>query len=173
VAAPELIDLRRHEELVGRRWHVWIRRGLVGALALLTLLALLNVFGQRPAVDRAENAAATLEVSAPERLRGGLLFMGRFTIAAHQTLRHPALVLDRGWLEGMQINTVTPAPVAEESRDGRLIYRYGTIPAGEQLVVNAEFQVNPTNVGRRSQTVRLEALGTSPLTLERTLTVFP
>jgi hypothetical protein len=173
VTTPELIDLQRHEELVGRRWHVWIRRGLVGALALITLLALLNVFGQRPAVDRAESAAATLEVSSPHRLRGGLLFMGRFTIAAHQTLRHPALVLDPGWLEGMQINTVTPAPVAEESRGGRLVYRYGTIPAGEEFVVYAEFQVNPTNVGRRSQTVLLEALGKPTLTLERTVTVFP
>jgi hypothetical protein len=173
VSAPDVIDLGRHEKLEGRAWHVWLRRGLLAALALIPVLALLNVFGQRPQVDRASNAAAELEVNAPHRVRGGLLFMGRFTIEARQTLRSPALVLDPGWLEGMQINTVTPAPETEESRDGRVVYRYDTIPAGSTVVVYAEFQVNPTNVGHRSQSVSLEAAGAPALTVHRSVTVLP
>ena len=173
MSVPDCIDVPRHQELRGRTWWVNLRRGLIGLLALLPLLALVNLFGQRPATDRASNAAAELEVYAPERLRGGLLYMGRFTIHARQTLRKPALVLDPGWVEGMQVNTVTPAPETEESRDGKLVYRYDTIPAGEEFVVYAEFQVDPTNVGRRPQSVRLEAAGASPLVVDRTVTIFP
>ena len=99
--------------------------------------------------------------------------MGRFTIRATETLRRPALVLDSGWAEGIQINTVTPAPIDEQTRDGRLVYRYDTIPAGSTLIVYAEFQVDPTNVGRRSQSVQLEALGLPTLALHRDVTVFP
>jgi len=173
VDQPQCIDIARHVELQGRSHHVAIRRTLVTLVVLIPLLALLDAFGQRPQTDRASNAAADLEVYAPSRVRGGLMFMGRFTIAAHQALRSPALVLDPGWAEGMQVNTVTPAPESEESRDGKLVYHYDTIPAGETVVVFAQFQVNPTNVGRRSQSVRLEASGVPTLSVDRTVTVFP
>ena len=42
-----------------------------------------------------------------------------------------------------------------------------------RVVVFAQFQVNPTNVGRRSQSVRLEASGVPTLSVDRTVTVFP
>jgi hypothetical protein len=173
VSVPDCIDVARHQELRGRSWHVAVRRTLIGLLLLVPVLALVNLFGQRPRTDTASSAAAELEVYAPARLRGGLLYMGRFTIVARQTLRRPALVLDPGWAEGMQINTVTPAPTAEESRDGKLVYRYDTIHAGEKVAVYAQFQVNPTNVGRRSQSVALEAAGVAPLVVERTVTLLP
>jgi hypothetical protein len=99
--------------------------------------------------------------------------MGRFTIDAKQTLRKPALVLDPGWVEGMQVNTVTPAPETEESRDGKLVYHYDTIEAGDKVVIYAQFQVNPTNVGHRSQTATLEAAGMTPLVIDRSVTIFP
>ena len=167
------IQLERHVELHGRNREVYARRVLLALLALIPLLALLNVFGQRPATSTASNAAADLEVYAPEHLRGGLLFMGRFTIDAHSRLRHPRLVLDSGWAEGIQVNTVTPAPAQESSRDGRLVYHYDDLHAGDHVVIYAQFQVNPTNVGRRSQSVRLEADGQAPLVIHRTVTIYP
>lgn len=173
MSVPDCIDVPRHQELQGRSWHVPLRRALLALLVLVPALALVNLFGQRPQTDTASNSAAGLEVYAPERLRGGLLFMGRFTIVAKQTLRKPALVLDAGWVEGMQVNTVTPAPETEESRNGNLVYHYDTIPAGQELVVYAQFQANPTNVGHRSQSVRLEATGVPPLVVDRSVTVFP
>jgi hypothetical protein len=173
VSLPDFINLDRHERLDGRGPHVWVRRVLLAALTLIPLLAVVNAFGQRPDVDRASSPAAHLEVYAPDRVRGGLLYMGRFTIEAHETLRRPALVLDSGWVESMQINTVTPAPETEESRAGRLVYHYDTIPAGSKFVVYAQFQVNPTNVGRRSQSVTLEAAGKPALVIDRTITVWP
>lgn len=173
MSTPQFIDVARHLELRGRKWHVSVRRVLLVLLALVPVVALLNVFGQRPTTGTASSAAADLEVHAPEHLRGGLLYMGRFTIHARQTLRKPALVLDPGWVEGTQVNTVTPAPETEESRDGRLVYHYDTIPAGEDVVIYAQFQVNPTNVGRRSQSVRLDALGMPSVVVDRTVTILP
>jgi hypothetical protein len=169
----EGIDLDRDLRLEGRGADVHVRRALLAVLALLPLLALLNVFGQSPGTGTASGPAADLEVYAPEHLRGGLLDMARFTITAHTALRHPTLVLDPGWLEGMQMNTLTPAPTKESSANGQLVYEFEDIPAGGKAVVFAEFQVDPTNVGRRSQSVALEADGVPPVRVARTVTIFP
>ena len=40
------------------------------------------------------------------------------------TIAHPRLVLDEGWVEGMQFNSIEPAPVSEASRDGRVVLSY-------------------------------------------------
>jgi len=173
VSAPDGINVARHEQLQGRAWHVWARRALILALAVVPAVALVNLFGQRPHTSEAANGTAGLEVYAPERLRGGLLYMARFTVDAHSTLHRPALVLAPGWFEGMQVNTVTPAPVSEESRRGAVVYRYDTLRSGTRLVVYAQFQVNPTNVGRRSQSVALEVAGRPTLVVKRHVTVLP
>jgi hypothetical protein len=173
MGAPEGILLERHLRLGGRRRASLVRRGSLALLALVPVLALLNVFGQRPQIDHVQSAAADLEVYSPSRLRGGLLFTTRFTLAARRTLRNPALVLAPGWIEGMQVNSVTPQPREERSRDGHLVFELDDILAGHRAVYFVEFQVNPTNVGRRTESVRLEAEGQRPLTIERTVTIFP
>jgi hypothetical protein len=137
------------------------------------VLALLNVFGQRPSTDRAVNDAAELSVFSPVRVRGGLLFTTRFTVVARKALATPRLVLDPGWVEGMQVNSITPQPADESSRDGRIVLDLGRIASGHSVTYFMEFQVNPTNVGRRRQSVRLEGAGSSALTIDRTITVFP
>jgi hypothetical protein len=149
------------------------RRILIGLIVLLAVLALANVFGQEERVSRAVASGASLEVSAPVRLRGGLFYQGRFTIGAERQLEHATLVLDRGWLEGMHINTIEPAPVGESSRDGKLALDFGRVPAGDFLVAYLQFQVNPTNVARRSQDVELYDDGRLLARVDRTVTVLP
>ena len=149
------------------------RRTVFGALTLLIVLALLNVFGQRPTTTTAESPVADLEVVAPHALRGGLYYQGRFTIRAREEIEHATLVLDGGWTEQMQINTIEPSPVGEASRDGRLALDFGHVAAGRKLVVYLQYQVNPTNVGRRSQDVELHDGETLLAEADRTLTVFP
>ena len=149
------------------------RRVLIGLIVLLALLALANVFGQEETISRAVASGASLEVAAPVRLRGGLFFQGRFTIGAERELEHATLVLDRGWLEGMHINTIEPAPVGESSRDGKLALDFGRVPAGDFLVAYLQFQVNPTNVGRRSQDVELYDDDRLLASVDRTVTVLP
>jgi len=134
---------------------------------------LLNVFGQKPSTTIAEGTAAKLELYAPGNVRGGLLFMARFDVRAKQDVKNATLVLDRGWAEDMTINTIEPSPVGEASKNGRLSFELGHIPAGESFVLYIEIQVNPTNVGRRVQNVELLDGDTHIATLKREITVFP
>ena len=152
---------------------VWIRRALFALIAVIPILGLLNVFGQRPDVLRASAPEATLELSAPSHLRGGLLWQARFTITAHSELKRATIELESGWMEGMTINTIEPSPIGEGSHDGRLVLELGHVPAGERYVLHMQFQVNPTNVGRRSADVELYDGERRLATLDRTVTVFP
>src|SRR5436190_7898049 len=77
----------RDRDLKGREYQVWTRRALLLLLVALIVAALLNVFGQRSTTSEARASAATLTVKAPQRLRGGLIFEGRFEIQAHRALK--------------------------------------------------------------------------------------
>jgi hypothetical protein len=171
--AAEGIVLKRHRDLVGRQWHPWLRRGLLALVGVVLLLALLGVFGQRPSTDRADSDVARLEISAPDSVRGGLIFQSRFTIQALQELKDATLVLGPGWLDGLTVNTIEPSPLNEASRDGRLSLELGHLPAGARHVLYVEYQVNPTTVGRKTQRVELDDGDLPVLSTTRTLTVFP
>jgi hypothetical protein len=106
-------------------------------------------------------------------VRGGLYYEARFTIDARQDLKNAMLVLDPGWVEGTTINTIEPSPIGEASRDGNLVFTLGHIRAGTTYIFFMQLQVNPTNVGRRSQDVALYDGGTLLTTIDRTVTVFP
>jgi hypothetical protein len=170
---PDEIVLTRHRDLAGRKRHPWIRRGLLGLVLALAVVALFNVFGQRPSTSRASIAGATLSVYSPSRVRGGLLYTTRFHITAHSDIKDARLVLDPGWIEGMQVNSMNPQPINEGSRDGWLVLDLGHIPAGGSYIEFVEFQVDPTNVGHRSQAVELDDGQTKLLTVHRTITIFP
>jgi hypothetical protein len=171
--SPDGIVLRRHRDLVGRTWHPWVRRGVLTLLGVILLLALLNVFGQRPTTATTDTPSARLEVSSPSSVRGGLMFQARFTIRARRDVKDATLVLGDGWLENMTVNTIEPSPVGEASDDGKLSLELGHIPAGRKYVLFIQFQVNPTNVGRRGQSVRLYDGNELITTLHRKITVFP
>ena len=171
--APDGIVLRRHRDLEGRRWEEWVRRAILGLVAAAVLAGLLNAFGQRPSTSAKDSPTAHLKVYAPARVRGGLLFEARFTIEAHRDLKKATIVLSQGWLEGMTINTIEPSPVDEASRNGSLSLDLGHVPQGERHVLYMQFQVNPTNVGRRSADVQLQDGSKLLLSLHRTITIFP
>jgi len=173
IATPESLDPRRHLELEGRASEVHLRRILIGLLALVPVLALLGLFGQRPTTSSVASGAASLEVYSPTRVRGGLLFTTRIGVEARRGLRNAAIVLDPGWFEGMQVNSITPAPVTERSDGGRAVLGLGSIPAGQSSVTFIQFQVDPTNVGHRSQDVELRERGRKVLRISRSITVLP
>ncbi|HEY3576984.1 MAG TPA: hypothetical protein VGK68_03180 [Gaiellaceae bacterium] len=170
---PDSIVLRRDRDLESRRNDIWVRRGLFALVCAVPLLALANVFGQRPDSSTGTAAAAQLSVSSPSHLRGGLLYQAQFRITARKRLAQAALVLDRGWLEGLTINTMEPAPAGETSQEGKLGLDLGPIGRGQSYVLYVSFQVNPTTVGRQSQNVTLYDGKRALVTLHRTITVFP
>ena len=76
-AVPEGVVLERSRDLAGRTRYVYYRRLLLCLIAVLPALALLGVFGQKPSTTTVATQAATLSVTAPERLRSGLIFQVR------------------------------------------------------------------------------------------------
>ena len=172
-AAPDEVVLKRDRDLAGRTWHPWVRRGLLALVALPVVLALGNIFGQHQSTLSATSSAATLTVNAPSRLRGGLLYTASFTVRAHSDLNKATLVLDPGWIDGMQVNSINPRPVDEGSREGRVVLVLGHIAARHRVEYWIEFQVNPTTVGRRSQNVELDDGAKRILTQRRKLTIYP
>lgn len=170
---PDRIVLKRHRDLEGRQRQIWWRHGIVVLLAAFLVLGLLNVFGQAQKIVRTGNGKATLELSAPSSLRGGLLYTVRFTISATTDVKNAVLQLSPGWADGQQINTIEPSPLGQASRNGDLLFTLGHIPAGQKYVLYMGFQVNPTNVGRHRASVTLYDGGTLLAHLDRRLTVLP
>jgi len=169
---PDQLTLKVNRDREGKR-DVLFRRIALAAILALLVLGLFNLFGQRPSTTTAVAPAAKLQVHAPERVRGGLYYQARFRIDAIGELEEATLVLDPGWGEGITMNTIVPSPVGEASRDGDLVFELGRIPSGQKHVFFLQLQVNPTNVGHRSQNVRLFDGDRLLATVERTVTVFP
>src|SRR4051812_21392893 len=132
---PDTIVLKRDRDLAGRQNEIWVRRGLFTLLCVVPILALVNLFGQRPSGSSAAVAAARLNVYAPTRVRGGLLFEARFHVAALHDIKDAILVLGPGWLEGMTVNTIEPAPTNEASTNGSLTLDLGHIPAASSYLL--------------------------------------
>jgi hypothetical protein len=170
---PDGITFESHRDLQGRERYVWLRRGLLGAIAALPLLALLNVFGQHPSTSFASSPAASLSVTAPARLRSGLIFQVKVKVYAHRAIKQLQLDFDEGWWESMSTNSIVPEPEEETSKGGHVQLTYGSLQTGESLVCRIYFQVNPTNVGKRHEDVTLADGETPLLTVHRSLTIFP
>ena len=172
-SAPDQLTLKRHRDLAGRERRPYIRWLLLALIGFVLLLGLANVFGQRPHTDTASADGVELEVYSPEHLRSGLFFMSRFTIRAAKEIEAATLVLDPGWLEGITLNTLEPSPIGEANRNGRIALDLGRVPAGTKHVFFLHFQVNPTEIGRRSQNVELHDGETPVLHIDRTVTIYP
>ena len=170
---PDTIVLRRDRDLGPRQNDIWVRRGLFGLICVVPVLALLNVFGQRTETSIGTAVSAQLSVSAPSTVRGGLLYQARFDITPRKKLDQAELVLARGWIHDLTINTMEPSPTSETSQDGKLGLDLGPIAAGQTYVLFIDYQVNPTNVGSQDQTVTLYDGNRALVTLHRTLMVFP
>lgn len=174
-ATPDYLDLERHRDWSGRPYERWVPSVVFGLLCLIPLLALLGVFGQSPSVERVANpnGVATMELSAPTSVRGGLLWEARFDIRAKREIKDAVLVLDSGWLESMTLNTSEPGPASETSRNGGIALDLGAIPAGKLWRQYLQFQANPVNAGSQSQGVTLYDGNVPLLHLNRNVKVWP
>jgi hypothetical protein len=60
--SPDTILLKRHRDLSGRKSEIWVRRALFSLLCVVPVLALFNLFGQRPSASSASAGPAQLGV---------------------------------------------------------------------------------------------------------------
>jgi hypothetical protein len=173
-AAPDTLTLTQNRDLRGRRRaRLWTRRVGIALLTLIPVLALFNVFGQRPETSSASTAAARLQVYAPTHARSGIVYAARFTVDAVHELKRATLILDPGWAEQYTVNGSAPQPVSEGSDNGKLVFVLGHIPQGKHYTLFISLQVNPTNVGHRNQRVWLDDGSRQLLAIKRTITVWP
>ena len=166
---PELAVSARRADL-----GLWVRRFFMSCFAAVIVLALCNVFGQRASSVATETNVARLTVHAPTTVRPGLLFQARVTLTAHQPIHAAQLVLSHGWIDGLTLNTAEPSPVSETSGPGgALVLSLGSLEAGQTFTQYLDFQVNPTSVSGRTQTVTVRSDGVEIATLSRTMTLVP
>ena len=171
-----LAELRidRHRDLQGRHREYWGRRAVTGVLVVFVLLAAANVFGQRPSSADASGSQATLAVSTPSTLRGGLIFQTRIDIEARRAIAHPTLVLGGGWFDSMTLNSVQPGPAAQAARGDGVTLSYPALGAGGRMTVWLEWSANPTNLAwHRPETVSLTDGSSVLVSVTRHVTVFP
>jgi hypothetical protein len=172
-SAPQTLTLGEHRDQKAKTRNRWLRRGLLSVLAFLLAAGLLNVFGQRPATSSAAGAAGRLQVYAPTDVRSGLIYAARFRIDAREEIKKATLILDPGWAEGYTVNGLAPQPITEGSDNGKLTLVFGHIAAGDHLTFLLSLQVNPTNVGHRSQNVQLYDGKQRLAIVKRTITIWP
>lgn len=172
-------DLGRARDLVGRGQHVWNRRVALGLMTVFVGAAFVGLMGQSPVVRTASSDSFAMRVQMPERIRGGLMFPVRIEVRAKENVSSPQVVIGPGFVEGMHINTLAPAPVSETTRPprdgnpGSLAYTYPSLEAGDVLTVYLQLQANPTTVGNQDATVSIEGPGIDPVRSRGNLHVLP
>lgn len=151
----------------------WVRRAVMLLLAVLPVAALIGLIGQHESSTTVIAPAATFRLTAPKTVRGGIFFQARVDVIAHADLKFPSLVVDDGWVEGMQANSVEPQAPNENALNGKVQFGYGELPAGQRLTVWFEFEVNPTSVGRHPFGIQL-LNGNRPVArIHRTIRILP
>lgn len=171
--APQELVLATSRDRQNWWQSVWIRRTLLLIPLALVVLALLNFFGQRPVTSVARAADGKLTVYAPSHARSGLIYAARFRIDATQDLKHATLIFAPGWAEGYTVNGLAPQPLTQGSDNGKLDFGFGHVPSGQHLTFWLSLQVNPTNIGHRSQDVWLYDGSKLIAVVHRTVTIFP
>jgi hypothetical protein len=141
--------------------------------AAWALLALLDTFGQKQSTSTAAAPAATLSLRAPRTVRGGLFFESVITIQVHRNIDNPRILLGDGWMEGMQFNSIEPQAASEASRDGHVLLSYDQLVPGDVLRIWLQFEVNPTNRGRKDYRVELDNGKVPIAAIDRRMTVLP
>jgi hypothetical protein len=173
VAGAGSIDTARDIELEGRSIGPWVRRAIIALLVAWAVLVLTGLIGQHPKHQVTIAPSASLDLSSPSRLRGGLYFQTRIIVRTSRQLQNPRLILDKGFLEGITINSIEPQPNQELSRRDSVVLAYNQLAAGDKLTVWIEAQTNPTTVGRRLQSVSLDDGTTQIARITRHATYFP
>jgi hypothetical protein len=170
---PQGIDLSRHRDFEGKRVGQLLRHGFLVLLTVFLLAALFNAFGARPQTEEASATAASLKVTAPERVRGGLLYQARLEVHANEAIGAPTLVFDKGWIEETTVNTLEPEPAETTTDAGHLKVRYPPLPPGRTLTVYIALQANPNDAGTHNADVALYDADEEIASIDRTQVNFP
>lgn len=142
-------------------------------MAVIPVLGLFNVFGQRQQTLHVSNALASIEIDSPSHVRSGLIFTTQVVITPHLPVRKCELTLGQGWFSGMTLNGITPQPSQQTANGNWQVWQFGALKADTPFRVWISWQTNPTSIGRRSQPLAVLDGNKQLATANRSLTIFP
>ena len=146
-----------------RRWWLYERVGWVLMVALVAA-GLSGVFGRGSLSQKqtaTPNEGLSCEYENPVRELSATQFVCRIRVEAES---QAVLHLAQAYLDGVQVEEISPEPLTVESRAGELSYRFAVEAGQDTLAVS--FRVKPQRAG--SLPLRLRA-GDAILELEQTV----
>ena len=153
---------------------LWPRRAMMGVFTAVAALALWGFIGQRDSRSVAEANGVQMVLEAPETVRGGLYFQSTIDITTEAAIESPRLVLDEGWFEGMQVNSIEPAAESEVGRDGRVVLTYPALEPRRPAQALAPVPGRPDEPGPPvATTIELDDETRPLVRIDRELTVLP
>lgn len=131
------------------------RRHFAGAFAPLLLGAVVvtglsGVLGGYGSSARTRNAAASLSIEAPKRIRNGEFFETVIRATATSATEDLTIIIPADLYHHVTINTMIPAAQSEAYADGAFRFGFGPHDAGETIEVKIDSQINPARFGHSS-----------------------
>lgn len=145
IHSPQGIEKRHLEP---RAWHRVANPAVLLCLAAILFAALFGLVGGQPHPSRSvETVEARLTLETPTRIRNGELVEMRLEIEARRAFSDLILAVSTTYWHDLTINTMIPAPAEEKSADGRYLFSYGPVAAGDRLHIKIDGQINPPLFG--------------------------
>ncbi len=136
--------IRRHESVIA-----------LGILTVIVLAAAVGFFGRPDSARTASGTAGDLEVFGPSLIRNGEFFEMRFRIRATETIGEPVIAVEDAVWEDLTVNTLIPAATDETHEDGRFLFTFAELPAGEEFLFKVDLQINPDFLGANEGRIAL------------------
>src|SRR5690606_6970909 len=116
----------------------------LAVLGVMVLVALTGALGGAPnPTVRAEGAAGTIEIKAPQILRNGTFFEMDIAVVAQRPIAEPVIAISRSYLKDMTVNTHLPEPADMGFEGDAFTMTYPAMDAGDRLLVKLDGQINP------------------------------
>ena len=124
----------------------------LAGLGALLLLALVGVFGADARITGTGDDVS-LVVDGPIRIRNGNFYDTVLTVETRRDIRDLVVLIDKNIWYQVTVNTVLPEPSEYGFHNGSFELRFGTLSAGDSLVVKISAQINSgrkpsTNAGK-------------------------
>ncbi len=116
-------------------------------LGAIVLWGLSGFAGSRTHAHAADASALTLIVTTPSLIRNGELYETTIDVGAKRSIRKLVIGVSPALWRETTMNSMTPTPAQESSRDGLFRFEYGPLEAGASFKVKIDLQINPSLFG--------------------------
>lgn len=151
--APFAIGQHHIEERPLSRWR---NRAAFALLAVMLLAALSGVLGGGPShVTRARGEGLAGAVIYDPIVRSGNWYETVVTINARRDVKDLTIAIDQPLWQRMSIDTLAPDAESSEALDGRYLYHFGKVKAGQHFTLKLDGQIQPGWPRRQTGQIRV------------------